>query len=138
MPSAPKKSKEQHGRPDASTATGEPESTGGPGVSTGPPEVLKLYFGDNDAQFLSDLLCQMEESITEVHGFSYSHRDRRRALIMTLPTSEGWQVMKRLLQAGTGYASMQEVHDRFELLVEKRWTCLKAGNVTHWGGPGPF
>ena len=137
---APKKKKatQQHGGPGVST--GPPESTGGPGVSTGPSEALKLHFGDNDAQCLSELLCQMEEGIAEVHGFDYQLKERRRALIMTLPTSQGWQVMTCLLQAGTRYASLQELHDRIELLVEKRWTCLKADNVTYMssGGPGPF
>ena len=58
---APKKKKatQQHGGPGVST--GPPESTGGPGVSTGPSEALKLHFGDNDAQCLSELLCQMEK-----------------------------------------------------------------------------
>ena len=106
------------------------ESTGGPGVSTGPSEAVKLHFGDNGAQCLSQLLCQMEEGIAEVHGSDYQLKERRRALIMTLPTSQGWQVMTRLLQAGTRYASLQELHDGIEVLVQKRWLCLQADNVT--------
>ena len=121
-------------------STGPPESTGGPGVSTGPSEAFKLQFGDNDAQCLSELLCQMEESITEVHGFDYELKDRRRAMIMTLPTSEGWLVMTCLLQAGKRYASLKEFHTAVEIMVKKRWLCLQAENVTYMssGGPGPF
>ena len=101
---------------------------GGPGVSTGPPETVP-HLGDINAQELSEELCKMEEEIADEHGFNYSGRIKRRLLIMTLPTLQGWQVMTCVLQAGTKCVLHDEITVFIEQLVQKRWACLKAGNI---------
>ena len=117
-------------------STGPPESDDGePSVSTGLPDRLKLHFGNLDAQYLSYALGRIEEDIGDKHGVDEELQERRRRLIMTLPTREGWRVMKCLLQAGTNYDSLKDLHDRTEKLVATRWECLKAGIA---GGPVPF
>ena len=107
---------------------------GGSGVSTGLPaptelpDVLKEHFGDDNAQNLSGALGKWEEEIPKKNdGSDYKLRQRRRNLIMTLPTSEGWTVMNHMMQAGTRHASQQTLHDNVETLVSMRWGCLKAG-----------
>ena len=98
----------------------------GPGVSAGPSatNAKRFHRGDDAAQELSERVSLAEESIWKLHLTpSFFHTEKRRDLIMTLPTEAGSQVLEAFLVKATP-STPDELHKTLEMLTKRKWAAL--------------
>ena len=103
----------------------------GPDVSAGPS---KPFHGNAQAQTLMRAINALEDDIVATHGSPFFHRASMLGYIMTLPTEQGWKVLRAMRQATlahTGLELRKILHD----MVMKRWRALRLAVLQKLGEP---
>ena len=103
----------------------------GPGVSAGPS---RPFHGNAKAQEFMCAINELEDSIVAMHGSPFFHQESRVDIIMTLPTEQGWEVLRAMRQAALVHTGV-ELHKIFFDMVMKRWRALRLAVLQRLGEP---
>ena len=67
---------------------------------------------------------ELEFSIVDMREEPFFHRDSRKDYIMTLPTAQGWEVLKAMRLAALVHSGF-ELHKVLREMTAKRWRALR-------------